>query len=248
MAIELKAFEKAEFGKLTTLTNPETGVTMFVAQEVALMWGHKNIRQAIKRLLNTNEYKVVEKKKYPELFNLLVCNKMLQSRAPSIQLVTESAVYKLALASNLDKAKPFRDWVTSEVLPSLRKFGSYSFSQMDMKQLSEQTIRTVQIENSKTVNTKHYEESGVPAIIEYNKNNCKQVTGMEPAEIKKAYGKKSKSAKEILRSEKPELAAAMSLNDLFVAKGAKLEQLKELDQAALVLFKEMSKLGINVIP
>jgi prophage antirepressor-like protein len=247
MGIELKAFQREEFGKLTTLTNPQTGVTMFVAQEVASMWGHTNIRQAIKRLLNPDEYKVVEKKKFPELFEMLVCNKMLQSRAPSIQLVTESAVYKLALASNLDKAKPFRDWVTREVLPSLRQSGSYSFSQVDMKQLSQQTMRTVQIENSKTVNTKHYEESGVPAIIEYNKNNCKQVTGMEPAQIKKMYGKKSKSAKEILRSEQPELAAAMSLNDLFVAKGAKLESLKELDKAALVLFKEMSKIGIIAV-
>lgn len=245
--MEINKFTQSDFGTLTTLTNPQTGITMFFASEIGKMWGHTNITQVVNRNLEPDEYKLLKKSEFPDFFKLLALNKLLSAKAQHIQLVTESAVYKLAFASNLDKAKPFRDWVARDVLPSLRKTGSYSFSKIDMKQLSEQTMRTVQIENSKTVNTKHYEESGVPAIIEYNKNNCKQVTGMEPAEIKKAYGKKSKSAKEILREAKPELAAAMSLNDLFVAKGAKLEQLKELDQAALVLFKEMGKLGINVI-
>jgi prophage antirepressor-like protein len=59
------------------------------------------------------------------MFHLFVSNKLLPSKAQRIQLVTESAMYKLALASNLEKAKPFRDWVTSEVIPSIRKKGYY---------------------------------------------------------------------------------------------------------------------------
>lgn len=40
-------------------------------------------------------------------------------------LINESGLYSLALRSNLESAKPFRRWVTSEVLPSIRKTGAY---------------------------------------------------------------------------------------------------------------------------
>jgi dihydroorotate dehydrogenase len=106
----------------------------------------------------------------------------------------------------------------------------------------------VQLENSKRINAKNYLENGVKSIIDYNKANCKQVTGLEPNQIKSIAGKKSKSAKEILRETNPELAATMSLNDHFVLdKGAQLEELKKLDEAAVKLFKEVNKLGFKII-
>lgn len=236
------------FGSLTTLKSEKTGKIMFIGKEVGQQWGHTNMKQAVGRLLGKDEYLVVRKKNHPDFFKSLVSNSMLPTKAQNILLVSESGLYKLALASNLEKAKPFKDWVTKEVLPSIREKGSYSLGQISSKEIASQTIREVQVTNSKKVNARNYEINGVGEIINYNRENCKQVTGMEPNQIKKIAGVKSKSAKEILRQSNPELAATMSLNDHFVLdKGAKLEELKKLDEAAVKLFKEISKLGFKLV-
>lgn len=156
-------------------------------------------------------------------------------------------MYKLSLASNLEAAQPFKDWVTKEVLPSIRKYGSYNLK-VSQTEIVNQTKREVQIENSKLINAENYKKNGVASIIEYNKENCKQVTGLEPKMVKEMFNSsKSKSAKEVLRQNKPEMAAVMSLNDhLVINNKGTLEQLKELDRAFLPAFKELNKLGIQI--
>ena len=238
----------SDFGNLTTLKSEKTGKIMFLAKEVAKQWGHTNLTQALSRIVSESEKLLIKKKDYPEFMEELYLNNLLSTKAQSVWLITESALYALTLASNLEKAQPFRDWVTKEVLPSIREKGSYSLGQISSKEIASQTIREVQVTNSKKINARNYEINGVGEIINYNRENCKQVTGMEPNQIKKIAGVKSKSAKEILRQSNPELAATMSLNDHFVLdKGAKLEELKKLDEAAVKLFKEISKLGFKLV-
>lgn len=244
--MEIKKFVNSDFGSLTTLKSEKTGKIMFIGKEVAEQWGHTNLRQATIRLLNKDEKLLVKKRDFPDFFNQLVCNNLLHTKVNSILLVSESGLYKLCLASNLDKAQPFKDWVTQEVLPSIREKGSYSFDSVSIKELSKQTIREIQVDNSKKVNSLNYTKGGVPSIIDYNRSNCKQVTGLEPSQIKKIAKQKNKSAKEILRETNPELAATMSLNDHFVNNGAKLEQLVNLDKSAITLFKEIGKLGFTI--
>jgi len=246
--MEIKNFVKSEFGKLTTITSPATGVTMFVGQEIAELFGHTNLTQGIKAArLSDSEYKVVDLRGFKEFKEQLTNLKLVGQRASYITMLTESGMWKMVLSSKLQKAQAFQDWVASEVLPSIRKTGGYSFSQLEFTQIADQTIREVQIENSKAVNTKKYEDGGVPAIIGHNVDNCKQVSGFTPSEIKRMAGKKNKSAKEILRETNPELAATMSLNDFLVSqRQVKLESLKKLDQAAITVFKEILKLGIDI--
>ena len=246
--IDIKQFNSSDFGSLTTLKSQKTGKVMFLAKEVAEQWGHTNITQSLERIVSSSEKILIKKKNHPEFMNQLVLNNVLSTKARTVWLITEAALYQLALTSNLEKAKPFRDWVTKEVLPSIRETGSFSLSEISSKEIASQTMREVQIDNSKRVNSLNYEKQGVPAIINYNKENCKQVTGMEPNQIRAIHGKKGKSAKEILRQTNPELAATMSLNDHFVIeKGARLEQLKKLDEAAVTLFKEITKLGFKLV-
>lgn len=57
------------------------------------------------------------RKELPELFS--------GTRSPSLNLVSESGLYKLVLRSDKPEAKPFQDWVTRDVLPAIRKDGSY---------------------------------------------------------------------------------------------------------------------------
>lgn len=248
--MKINKFEKSEFGTLTTITSDKTGVIMFIASEVGKMWGHTNMKQVVNRILNESEYKVISKSKYPLFFKQLVSNNVLPSKAQRIQMITESAVYKLALASNLGKAKPFRDWVTSEILPSIRKNGYYSLADQT-NAIMIHTNTSVQKLNSKDINTKNFIENGLDSVIEYNRKSCLLHTGKTTSEIKemgKQIGLKSKernSAKEVLRNIKPELACAMSFTDSLVQKGFDLKTVSELSlKAAVPLFQGMIELGV----
>jgi len=249
--MDIKKFTKSEFGTLTTITNEKTGVVMFLAKEIGKMWGHSNMKQVVTRLLNEQEYKVVNKSEHPKFFKLLVSNKLLPSKAQRIQFVTESGVYKLALASNLEKAKPFKDWVTSEVLPAIRKHGYYSLADQSNKIMIHASI-PVQKSNSKAVNSKNYIERGIEGIIQYNRESCLLHTGKSTKDIKemgKKVGLKSverSSAKEVLRHTKPELACAMSFTDSLTQQGFDLKTVSELAlKAAVPLFQGMIELGIR---
>lgn len=238
---------KEGLGSLTTITNPTTGKTMFIAKEVAEQWGHTNLTQALKRTVSETEKKLIKKGEFPVFIQELVLNGMLSAKAQSIWLISESGLYELILASNLETAQPFKDWVTKDVLPNIRKYGSYNLK-ISRAELHAQTDRLTQLNNSKLVNTENYKKNGVGSIIEYNKANCKQVTGLEPKGIKNLFNaSKSKSAKEVLRQNKPEMAAVMSLNDhLVINHHVELAQLRELDKAFLPAFIELNKLGIEI--
>lgn len=250
--MKIDKFTKNEFGTLTTITSDKTGVVMFIGKEIAELWGHTNLRQSVNRLCNVSEYKVIQFKNYPDFKKELLCNKLLQSsNAPNIMLLTESAVYKLALASNLEKAKPFRDWVASEVLPSIRKNGYYSIANQTQSIMLNTNV-SIQKQNSKEINAKNLIENGLESVIEYNKNSCLLHTGKTPSEIKqigKNLGLKSSerfSAKEVLRHTKPELACSMSFVDSLTAKGFDLKTITELSlKCAVPLFQGMIELGIT---
>ena len=249
--MKIQKFEKPEFGSLTTIKSDKTGVVMFIAAEVGRMWGHTNMTSVTRSILNSNEIILLKKSEWPDLFRIFVSNQMLPSKAQRIQLITESALYKLALASNLDKAKPFRDWVASEVLPSIRQNGYYSIADQS-KAILIHTNTNIQKQNSKEINSKNYIEKGLESVIEYNRQNCIIHTGKTPTEIKelgKALGLKSKdrtSAKEVLRHTKPELACSMSFTDSLVKQGFDLNTVSELSlKCAVPLFQGMIELGIK---
>jgi len=246
--INIENFSKNSFGSLTTFTNSETGVTMFLGAEVASIWGHTNLTQSIKAAsLDEKEYKVVNLKDFKVFKKQLTNLKLVGGRASSVTLLTESGMYKLALASNLESAKPFKDWVTQEVLPSIRKYGSYNL-RLSQSDLYSQTQLETQLDNSKKINAKNYEENGLASTIEYNRRNCEQVTGLQPNKIKDMFNaKKYKSAKQVLREHKPEFAAVMSLNDhLVINNNIDLEQLKEIDRAFIPAFKSLVKAGFEI--
>lgn len=246
----IKKFSKNEFGTLTTITSPKSGVVMFIASEVGKMWGHTNMTSVTRTILNEGEVMVLKKSDYPDLFRMFVSNQILPSKAQRVQLVTESALYKLALASNLERAKPFRDWVTSEVLPTIRKNGYYTIASQSNSLLLH-TNTDIQKLNSKDINAKNLIEKGLESVIEYNRISCLLHTGKTPSEIKeqaKNVGIKSKnrtSAKEVLRKTQPELACAMSFTDSLVKQGFDLKTVSELSlKAAVPLFQGMIELGM----
>ena len=105
----LQIFESEEFGQVRTVTID--GEPWFVGKDVALALGYKNPQEAIR------EHVEEEDKGVSEILTPGGRQKML--------IINESGLYALIFGSKLESAKRFKHWVTSEVLPALRKTGHY---------------------------------------------------------------------------------------------------------------------------
>lgn len=106
---KIQIFNNPEFGEVRTVMID--GEPWLVGKDVAESLGYKNTRQA----LSTN---VMEEDKG-------VCPVDTPSGTQQMTIINESGLYSLIFGSKLPSAKKFKRWVTSEVLPSLRKTGSY---------------------------------------------------------------------------------------------------------------------------
>lgn len=89
------------------------GEPLFCAADVCATLGYVSPRDALARHVDSN-YDVVKR----DIIDSL-------GRTQSASFVTESGLYALIFGSKLESAKEFKRWVTSEVLPSIRKTGSY---------------------------------------------------------------------------------------------------------------------------
>lgn len=109
---EVIAFENKEFGEIRTLTIEKE--PYFVGKDVAEILGYTNPQKAIRDHVDE------EDKTLNESFTV---------NGTKGILINESGLYSLILSSKLPKAKNFKRWVTSEVLPSIRKNGYYSMQE-----------------------------------------------------------------------------------------------------------------------
>lgn len=138
----VQIFENVEFGKVRTiLINNEP---YFVGKDVAEILGYANPQKAIRDHVDEDDKTV---------------NKSFTVNGTMGLLINESGVYALIFRSKLPKAKEFKHWVTSEVLPSIRKTGSYSVVEKSQIQIaSEEMDYTVKL-------AKSLEEFGVESGI-----------------------------------------------------------------------------------
>lgn len=106
---EIKIFENTEFGRVRSLMiNDEP---YFVGKDVAEILGYSNTRKAILDHVDKEDKGVTKR-------DTLGGNQELT-------VINESGLYALIFGSKLPKAKEFKHWVTSEILPSIRKHGAY---------------------------------------------------------------------------------------------------------------------------
>lgn len=106
---ELKIFESPEFGTIRSLEL--NGEPWFVGKDVAEVLGYKEPRSAISKKVDEDD-RGVAKMETP-------------SGIQEMTIINESGLYSLILSSKLPTAKAFKRWVTSEVLPAIRKTGGY---------------------------------------------------------------------------------------------------------------------------
>jgi prophage antirepressor-like protein len=247
--IQVPFMEDTYLTKVQSLRDPEKYI--FTSADILTVSNHVNFTKARKDagLIQGEDYIVLEKKSQSvELWSQLKDLGLIPERSARITLVYESGFWKIAMNARTAMGDKLRQWLATEVLPSIRKTGSYTMpSFVTPSLILENTKREVQLQNSKDVNSMNYVNGGVPEVINYNRENCLQVTGSTPSQIKKAYGRPSKSAKELLKQYDPAKAMTMSLNDHFVEKeGKELKELEQLDTLLIKTFEEMLRIGINI--
>lgn len=107
---ELQLFNNPEFGNIRALEIE--GEPYFVGKDVADALGYQNASKALQDHVDAEDK---------------LNNETLSSLGQrGGWLINESGVYALVFSSKLPKAKEFKHWVTSEVLPSIRKHGAYA--------------------------------------------------------------------------------------------------------------------------
>lgn len=106
---ELKVFNSPEFGQVRTFD--KGGEPWFVGKDVAIILGYERTADAIRAHVDEDD-KGVGKIQTP-------------GGKQKIVIINESGLYSLVMGSKLPTAKQFKHWITSEVIPSIRKYGAY---------------------------------------------------------------------------------------------------------------------------
>lgn len=114
---EITIFENPEFGKVRTVTIE--GDVWFVGTDVARALGYAKPYDAIRTNVNNED---------TTMMGISDANNHTQKMV----VINESGLYDLVFESRLSSAKEFRHWVTSEILPSIRKNGGYIQNQENL--------------------------------------------------------------------------------------------------------------------
>lgn len=143
---ELKIFNNEEFGKIRTVTIDNE--PWFVGKDVAEALGYVKARNAI-----ANHVEEDDKKDAPIQGGL--------GGTQSMTIINESGLYALIFGSKLESAKEFKHWVTSEVLPTLRKTGSY-----EMPKTKQRNERLASVNNAVKILTPMLQAAGCNSKIQ----------------------------------------------------------------------------------
>lgn len=114
---QLAVFSNPDFGEVRTLEI--NGEPWFVGKDVAQALGYKETAKAVRERVE-DEDKGVSVLDTP-------------GGKQETTIINESGLYSLIMSSKMEKAKEFKRWVTSEVLPSIRKTGSYTVNAVQKK-------------------------------------------------------------------------------------------------------------------
>lgn len=160
---ELKIFNNPEVGEIRTVE--VAGEPWLVGKDVALALGYSDTSDALKKHVD------------PE-------DKLTRRFADSGQnremyIINESGLYSLVLSSKLPGAKKFKRWVTSEVLPSIRKTGHYTAKPMTEYQqmMAETRRRNARVQSARILTqlAKQYHGTTYEQVL--NAHATKELTG-----------------------------------------------------------------------
>ena len=141
---ELQIFSNPDFGKIRIVE--VNGEPWLVGKDVAMVLGYgegKSLANAVANHVDAEDKGVTEL--------------MTPGGKQKMIIINESGLYSLVLSSKLPTAKRFRHWVTSEVLPSIRRSGSYVLSKKESEQIRRLQELQDQLQNWKQLESKFSE-------------------------------------------------------------------------------------------
>lgn len=137
----IQIFESEEFGGIRTVTIDNE--PWLAGKDVAGALGYKNTKDAIlthvdeedRRIIQRSEIATLENHIPKEVFPVNFVSADIPNRG--LTVINESGLYALIFGSKLESAKRFKHWVTSEVLPTIRRTGTYQkpMSQVEMMRI-----------------------------------------------------------------------------------------------------------------
>ena len=157
---EFRIFSNNKFGNIRVVkVNNEP---WFVGKDIAEQLGYSNTRDALQRHVDSEDKADVGIHDGSQVRNMIIIN--------------ESGFYSLALSSKLETAKQFKRWVTSEVLPSIRKDGKYITEKASSLALQEKKIDLHKEKLDKAIITSNY-------LIDY----VKSMSGYMPSHLLESF-------------------------------------------------------------
>ena len=190
---EVKVFQNEQFGSIRTMEHEDS--VWFVGKDIAMILGYQNGSRDINRHVDD------EDRRKAMVFD--------GNQDKETILINESGLYSLILSSKLPKAKEFKHWVTSEVLPSIRKHGVYMTPERLTESLQNpdslitvlETLKTEQDKNkalTETVTAQEKELAEIKPKSEYCDRILSTPDLLNITEIAKDYGISAKLMNVIL--------------------------------------------------
>ena len=162
---ELKVFESPTFGQVRTIEID--GEPWFVGKDVAEALGYQNGSRDVNRHVDADD-------KLTRRFDG-------SGQSRNMTIINESGLYSLILSSKLPGAKEFKRWVTSEVIPSIRKTGGYTLKPKPMTEyqqmLADTRRRNARVQSARILTqlAKQYKGSTYEQVL--NAHATKELTG-----------------------------------------------------------------------
>ena len=193
--MEIQVFSNEELGEVRTTVID--GEVTFVGKDVAEILGYSNTRKALTDHVDDED----------KMDGVTIRDSIGREQAPVF--INESGLYSLILSSKMPNAKKFKRWITTEVLPSIRKHGVYAVDEVlsnpdvliqaltELKKEREEKAKlkeTVAVQNQQI--TEMTPKAGYYDVV----LNCKDV--ISTTEIAKDYGWSAKKMNAYLHEKK----------------------------------------------
>lgn len=151
---EIQIFNSPEFGQVRSLVI--NGEPWLVGKDVTKALGYDNPSKAIRDHVEEEDKRVGVQNVTPYIIDSL-------GRKQHPTFINESGLYALVFGSKLPSAKKFKRWVTSEVLPALRKTGQYQVKELSGQELMAKAL--IEAQNVLAAKDKQIEEMKPKALF-----------------------------------------------------------------------------------
>lgn len=135
---KLMVINHPDFGEVRNVVIK--GEPWFVVKDVCDILGIKNSRDSLAKCLDEDEAGVAK---------IYIRSENGVNQQREVQIVNESGLYSLLMRSNKPEAKPFRKWVTGEVLPAIRKYGFYVHLSARLTKQEEAKLKRLMLDETK---------------------------------------------------------------------------------------------------